>query len=253
MTRLSDRDLERLLAGSLPPDEARALEARLAEDPDAAARVAALRADDEAILRAHPPARVVAEIHRRLETDRRPSRAPLLVFAAATAACALALVVVPGIAPRAETEDVVEERGKGGRPRLFVRRVAGGAAELLAHDASASAGNLLQLSFVAAGKHACIVSLDGRGGATLHLPEAEDAPTTMSPGGEVGLPHAFQLDDAPAFERFVLVTAPAPIDVPAVLSAARALAREPAGAASSSLPLPFPAEQTSLLLRKVPR
>lgn len=80
-----------------------------------------------------------------------------------------------------------------------------------------------------------VVSIDGRGHVTRHLPE-EGAAAAALDGREQALPHAYELDDAPAFERFVLVTGPRAFDVAAVLAAAAALPREEARTRALSLP-----------------
>ncbi|HVV49481.1 MAG TPA: ActD-like protein, partial [Polyangia bacterium] len=68
--------------------------------------------------------------------------------------------------------------------------------------------------------------------------------------GEVRLPSAYQLDDAPAFERFFLVRAEAPFEVAPVVAAARALAARTDEARRAPLPLPAGFDQVSLTLEK---
>jgi len=67
--------------------------------------------------------------------------------------------------------------------------------------------------------------------------------------GENRLPSAYELDDAPAFERFFLVQARKPFPVATALEAARALAAQPS-ARRQSLALPPGFEQISLALDK---
>jgi hypothetical protein len=67
--------------------------------------------------------------------------------------------------------------------------------------------------------------MDGRGTFTWHIPAGyaggiRTAPP-LDPKGPVVLPSAYELDDAPGFERFFLVFAAAPFDVSDVESAAR--------------------------------
>jgi hypothetical protein len=68
----------------------------------------------------------------------------------------------------------------------------------------------------------------------------------------VPLPHAYRLDDAPAFERFFLVTSAAPFDAAQAVEAARRLARAPRPE-RDPLPLPAGLEARALLLVKVDR
>ncbi len=55
----------------------------------------------------------------------------------------------------------------------------------------------------------------------------------LDPRGPVVLPSAYELDDAPGFERFFLVYSAKPFDVAAVDPAARALAQLPPVTAAS--------------------
>ena len=84
---------------------------------------------------------------------------------------------------------------------------------------------------------------------TLHYPESPNGSTALEPKGV--LPSAYELDDAPEFERFVLVTSKEPVQVERVLEAARILAGDRARARDAKLPLPGELAQTSLILRKV--
>ncbi|MEM6996237.1 MAG: hypothetical protein AAF721_37365, partial [Myxococcota bacterium] len=120
-------------------------------------------------------------------------------------------------------------------------------------DAVARAGDVLQISYVAAGnRHGVIVSLDDRGVVTLHHPSNPQGAPLLRGRGEQPLPFGYALDDAAGFERFVFVTSgDAALDVAAVVEAARATARAP-GADSNPLRLPSHWHQTSVTLAKEP-
>lgn len=146
-------------------------------------------------------------------------------------------------------------RIKGLRPHLRLhRRGPAGIIEELRDGDVARAGDLVQISYVAAGnRNGVVVSLDGRGHVTLHHPARPDDPPTLEARGEHALDHAYELDDAQAFERFVLVTAgDEPLSPAVVVAAARELA--PSGSAARHSPLPVPARwrQSSILLQKRP-
>ena len=66
------------------------------------------------------------------------------------------------------------------------------------------------------------------------------------------LPQSYELDEAPGFERFVFVTATAPIDASLAVAAARAVAAGP-DAATAPLALPAGWAQRSFLVKKVDR
>ncbi len=225
--RTPDWLLERIALGELPPEELARARARLLEEPDGAARLAALEADTAATLARHPPAEVarqVASQARRLQARwERPARRFPFAAALVPALAAAALVVHR---QRAETPEALED------------------------GARVAEGDVVQVAYVAAGRaQGVILSVDGRGTVTLHAPEAGDTSVRLGASGAHPLPGAYALDDAPGFERFFLVTAEAPFTVEEVLAAARSLASHPE-ARTSPLPLPSRYTQASFLLEK---
>lgn len=145
-------------------------------------------------------------------------------------------------------------RIKGLVPRLSVHRQREGRIERLRDGDVARAGDLIQMSYVAAGhRNGVIVSIDGRGTVTLHHPERPDASPTLVARGEHALDHAYELDDARSYERFVLVTAgDEPLSPNVVLDAARRLAQRGPAARHSALALPERWQQSSITLSKQP-
>ena len=215
--------------------------------------------DDDARLRARllaelAPGELARRVHARAQSAERERRAPMLgwaLFAAASTACALLLVLrteAPGIAPPAEPT----ERAKGSELSLHAYRSRGGKVERLADGEAVAAHDVLQLGYVRAGlDFGVLISIDGRGEVTLHHPSETDGSTAL--GGDSGeqlLPEAYQLDDAPGFERFVLVASEQALAVDEVMQAARRLAADPRHARGDPLLLSVPTTQRSLLLIK---
>lgn len=261
--------LERHLLGELSPTEQARLEGRLAAESPLRARLAALAEESGHILRTYPPATLVPAIElrgyqesarrarhdstRRVRHERGWGWQLWAPAGGALAAAALAVALLqPGATTPPDTAELEVTREKGQHTQLLVfPRPAPGAEPRALDDGSEVASHeLLQLGYVASGKrHGVIVSIDGRGEATLHFPATPELSTRLSPGQTL-LPSAYELDDAPRFERFFLVTSPRAISVAAVLAAARRLAGDEAHASSAPLGLPPDLEQTSLLLLK---
>lgn len=248
----SELPLERLALGELSPAEQAALKRRLG---DLEPRLAALQASNAEILAAHPPARVRAELERRLTPRPRPRVIWLALPLAAAAVAAVMLwpdpvVEAPLVASRV-VADPGETRIKGQAPHLVLHRQEGDRTVQLAEPAQARAHDRLQVSYVAAGaSHGVVLSIDGDGVVTLHHPAGPDATTSLQQTGAVALPQSYELDAAPGFERFVFVTAATPLDPARVLAAAQLLATSPA-ARSAPLALPATWQQHSFLLSKV--
>ncbi|HEY0714262.1 MAG TPA: ActD-like protein [Polyangia bacterium] len=227
--KVPDWLLERLAHNDLPEAEAARVRARLATEPDGAARLEQLRQSDEAILRELPPAVVAAEVKRRLATAApRPARRPwVLPVLALGAVGAIAIVAVrpkqPTGTPGATQEEIEITGIKGHRPQILVyRKKSDHRADRLAGGATVRPSDVLQVAYVAAGRRfGVIVSLDARGTVTPHLPEALGPAVTLTTQGETALPHAYELDDSPGFERFVFVTADNPFHASDVVESLR--------------------------------
>lgn len=254
--------LERFLLGELPRRERRRLEGTLARDPELRAALEELKRSDRQILSQYPPGQAIPRILGRAGLSRpvpAPRRRRLAWVAAPALALALVLLVLlpPLLRSRLERGaadgDYIGRKGGAGPAvalALHVFRQGDGGDEALADGDAAFAGDLLQLAYEAGGRsHGVILSIDGAGAVTLHFPEREAGATALRRGGRVFLPRAYELDRAPLFERFFLVSADAPLPVAEVLDAARSLA---AGGKAMTAPLDLPAAwgQLSLLLRK---
>jgi hypothetical protein len=239
--RTPDWLVERLHAGDLSADEAAAVRRRL-EAEGGLSRLDELARDDAAFRIVHPAAPAVEEIRRRAGRAPRRLRPLQLAIPALAAAAAAALVV---LVPRPGGDGT---REKGLAAHLEVYRQA--QPDALQSGATARAGDLLQLAYVAAGApYGVIVSVDGRGAVTLHWPEGGGPAARLEGPGAVPLTHAYQLDDAPRFERFFIVTGDAPFDSGAVVEAAKRLAASGA-AETAPLALPRGLEQKAIVLRK---
>ncbi|HZH03160.1 MAG TPA: ActD-like protein [Myxococcaceae bacterium] len=221
----------------------------LAEDAKA---LEALNASDRDILERYPPARVAEEVARRARgREGGPGVAgfPWAWISGTALALGLTLFAVRSF-PGADPADAEVTRDKGLAPRLSVYRQGRDRPEPLPPGSPARARDVVQLSYRAAGRsYGVVLSVDGRGRVTAHHPGTE-ASTPLEPSGEVPLPGAYELDDAPGFERFFLVTSDAPFDPAPVFAAARSLALHP-DAATRPLTLPGRLGQTSFTLIKV--
>jgi len=247
--------LERILVDEVPP----ALRAEATGARASAVvrrRLHELRASNERILAELPPADVAAEVARRLRVARlererrrmRTARRIALIGPAVAAAAALLFFFLQG--GSAGLDGGVRAKGD---PRLELYRQRGSSAERLRPGALVGAGDHLQISYVAAGrKFGAIVSIDGRGAVTLHYPEHTGEAGALAQSGAVALPFAYELDDAPAFERFFFVTADRPFDVAVVTLAAQQLAADPRRAPTAPLALPPGLAQLAYTFRKGP-
>jgi hypothetical protein len=256
MTPLPDWLVERTALDEVPDASRGRIDA--ADPRELAQRVAALNDDNASELAAYPAGPALTQIKARLAIRRTARRRQLQRTVLGVATSAVALVIAVRIVghhgdeqPRPVVTDDDGVRAKG-KARLVAYRQVGDHAERLEEDALCRAGDVIQLRYNAGGKHyGVIASVDGAGVVTLHFPASEDAPpdaTAVSPQ-TTALPHAYELDDAPRFERFFFLTSNEPIDLQQSLGALRALARSDE-AADAPLDLPLEVRQWSLRLRK---
>jgi hypothetical protein len=253
--------VERLALGELDPADAAEIRRRLeaaGRPPDEV--LAALEASNREILSAHPAATVAAAVRRRAAAAapapvRARWRGILVGAPLAAAGLALALLVLgPSSTPPSPAGGLEETRIKGpsvpGAPRLVVYRQGRAGTERLADGARAARGDLVQLATAnGGGTWGVLLSIDGAGRVTLHWPERGGQAASLA-AAELRVPSSYELDDAPAFERFLLVSADRPFDVGSVVAAARTLAARPEAARVAPLPLRGRFGQASLTLVK---
>jgi hypothetical protein len=238
---IPDIILERYRLNELTAADAASVAAHLERDSGLRTRLAALEASD-AVLRA--PVEIIA---RRLTPVARPRRPRALVWAPAVAAAAVAVAFAvvartgPANAPAAPTERI--KGADENRPALALYRRTADGSERLADGASARAGDVVRVGYHAAGRaYGAILSVDGRGTVTVHLPARGHNAVELRPEATVLLDQAYELDDAPRWERFYFVTGDTSFDLEPVLKAARE--------APSRLPLPNDFAQSTFTLQK---
>lgn len=262
--RVPDVTLERYHLGELPADEAARVAARLATDATLQERLASLERSDRLIEREHPAGWLADRVRARLDAGgraapaRRPSRfrawaVPVTLAAAFT----VALVLIPRTlwSPSSETpgaRPATGERIKGLKPSLTLFRKTPGGSETLADGATARQGDVIRVGYQAAGRaFGVILSIDGRGTVTVHLPTGGDRAAALRAGSPVLLDSAYELDDAPRWECFYFVTADRPFDVAMAVDAATRAARDTRGARPPrTLSLPAGFDQSVILLEK---
>jgi hypothetical protein len=256
--------LERYRLKELPPDETARLEDRLRHDEPLRRRLEALDRSDEEIRQSGVLDRLGEHVPRS-----RPVRRRLMPFGPVPAAIAVATVValmaalttkVPmqrtDAVDRADRADRADrdDRIKGGlTPSLAIYRRTPEGSETLADGAVAHPGDLLRVGYRAAGKHyGVILSIDGRGSVTVHLPPQADRAAALKGDGMVLLDQAYELDDAPQWERFYFVTSDTPFAVAPIVEAVRAATadrRRP----PSALALPDGLDQVTFSVQKEAR
>ena len=218
--------------------------------PADAARVAQLAESNADILKRYPPRVVGMRVRGQRQ---KAARAWAFGGSLVVVAAALTLFVVPAPVSRTSvqrTDEDTDVRLKGLQPTLQIHRVTDAGAQELAPEASAHQGDRLQLSYIAGeDRYGVIFSVDGRGTVTVHMPLSGNQAVALSKDGATILGSSYALDDAPAYERFFLVTSTEPFALSTVTAAANQLAHS-GHADQAQLSLPSNLHQTPFLLLK---
>jgi len=211
--------LERYLLGELPADQLAAIRAQAQTDSLLRERIEALQRDNGELLEKYPPAWMARQL--------KPARAgkPMVGVSrwfapALLAAAALVMVPMVMVSQNGNPENptiVVAENGtriKGMEPRIEVWRKTTDSAEKMLSDSRARAGDVIQLRYaVPEPCYGALLSVDGRGVVTIHLAGDASTAAPLIPGKLIALDRSYQLDDAPRYETFYLVTAPQDFDL----------------------------------------
>jgi anti-sigma factor RsiW len=259
-TGTPDVIVERYRLGELPEAEAARLEELLRVDETLRQRLVELEASDQEIRRRYPPEWLADRIRERLRAGSQPAPRPKPAWSwhwpvpAALAAAAVVLLVLaprPFGPPSPSAPPTSPDRIKGLDPSLALFRRTPEGSETLADGAVARPGDQIRIGYRAAGRaYGVIVSVDGRGAVSVHLAADDAQAASLRSGETVLLDRAFQLDDAPLWERFYFVAAERPFALAPIVAAVRAVAPKRALDAAPRLPLPSQYQQFVITLVK---
>jgi hypothetical protein len=214
-SHVSDVRLERYRLGELPPEELEALRARIAGEPALRERLEALGRSDRELARAYPGREMAERIAARArESTAAPhaARGPRgwLVPATVAATCVCVAAVAASLWMRGPAGGGTVIKG-GGEPSLLLYRKVPTGSEELRPGAVARQGDQIRVGYRASGRrYGVILSVDGRGVITQHLPRGGDRAAPVEPSGTKLLDFAYELDEAPRWETFYFVASDAP-------------------------------------------
>ena len=241
--KVSEIMLERFVLNELPADMALRIDEAMEHDPSLRERVSALADRQPA---GH--SRWIADnIQERLHRPQGPWRSTLWWTMPAVAALVVAVIIArPGDGPSAGPMD---ERSKGSGATLSIYRQTPNGSEELNDGAVARPGDVIRIGYrVKETAFGMIASADGRGVVTLHHPTATPRATRLRGGEVVLLDQAYELDDAPKWERFYIITGTTEFDVAPIVDVIARLAVSSNSAAP--LPLSSTLNQATFQLQK---
>ena len=263
LRHVTDLALEQYRLNELPRAEAERIQGLLDREAALGGRLAALAQSDEDIAREYPPVWMASRIRARVTSQcgvvlpRRPIVWWALPVGLGTAVLVLlftlpAAVIDSNLSRTGSTAE--DSRPKGIRPALAVYRRTDRGSETVADGSIARSGDLVRLGYAAVPQtYGVILSVDGRGTVTRHLPANGPRAALLARDRMNLLDAAYELDDAPGWERFYFVTADAAFDVEPIVATARQLAVRDLHHPPGPLPLGREFSQTMFLLQKEAR
>jgi len=254
--------LARYRLNELPAAEADRLAGEIRQDARLRDRLDALERSDEEMRHTGAVDGLADRLVSVARAGARPPRRSTAYWAV-PAVIAAAIVAVVAVArspagrfagtPAVTTNAPSGDRIKGLRPSLAVYRQTANGSETLADGAVARPGDVVRVGYHPAGRpYGVILSVDGRGAITMHLPPEGDRAVPLAREATALLDQAYELDDAPQWERFYFVTGDRAFAAAPVVEAARRAASDPRPAAAA-LALPQGLEYSTFLLEKEDR
>lgn len=237
---VSDLTIERYLLNELPEEKKAHIDTLRANDPELDARIQAVSRENDTFFKEHPADLFVERIERQTAEEKLRNGAPenfsfkeLLrrirsgftirnIASASAAAVVVALVLLFTPFDTGKMTDPVSPADDGirlkGGPSLLIYRKDAGDSTLLGDGATAHAGDRLQLYYRSAGfRYGVILSVDGNGVVTRHLPIAGNEAVLLEKSSRVQLPTSYTLDDAPDYEKFYFFASRKPFAVQDVI------------------------------------
>ncbi len=257
--------LERYLLNELPEEKAKEIEAYIRENPREAARLDELRESNRKILEEYPPeirTPIIREAYER-ETKKKERKSAMglpgflkIAFPAGALALFIFSFFFTGTEDNILNRDITNGNGevtriKGREDSLSIFRKTGAEVQPLKNGDIVKESDLLQIAYrVTTGRYAVILSMDGRGSVTLHLPEKPDSSPRVNPGKTVYLKNSYELDDAPGFERFFLLVSKNKINIDSIIKRAEVLAKNRERVRTGKLDAGKQVREVSFILKK---
>lgn len=232
---ISDLKLEKYRLGELSSRETKEMDGLLEQDEDLKRRLEDLKTSDAKILEQYKPAFMAGKIEKKLEREenltsynKRSFRQMFGVILPLLAGAALAVIFIPVLLINFKFGDLGGETRIKGKTSLMVYRKTATGEEPLKDGDLARKGDILQLAYASGmKKYGVIFSIDGKGNLTWHFPASLQEDTRLQAGKMTLLPESYELDDAPAFERFFFIASDSRLVLSNIVKNASILARTP--------------------------
>ncbi len=227
-SRVTDFDLEQFVLGELSLEKKEWIEMQILQSEELQKKVAQIKISNREVLEDMPAHLFNTQV--KSKVDRKALERPLIQGRWVQWASLICILLVAGVmfpfnqeenkmgAPGVWVSSFSSERIKGEEVGMMIYKKKSNEVLLLSDSSKVKAGDLLQITI----KHltslyVVVFSLDGNGVVTRHFP-VEGEHGFIEGQGLFTLPYSYELDNAPRFEKFFMVSSGHPIDVDSVIS-----------------------------------
>lgn len=228
--KVSDYTIEKYILNEMT-DEQKSIMEKHKNDEDVKKRILLIKASNAEILKKYPNGHI--EIAKKLNKENDTKGKVSKIFLPAAIAALFLIFLIPAILT--QKKNIVPKgavRIKGdeiNRESYFsVYKKTGNKSKRLESGMILSKGDVIQLSYTSGGKkYGVLFSIDGRGILTLHFPYSVNDEAVLENGKNILLKEAYELDDAPNYEKFFFILSDKNIIVKEILNKAEALKKNP--------------------------
>ncbi|HOA08511.1 MAG TPA: hypothetical protein PLE16_13420 [Spirochaetota bacterium] len=253
MRKIPDIVLEQYVLGELSSEKMREMKSLIDSDVSLRNRIKLIEKSNNNFLNKYPFSKTcipsIISAGRKKRSDSRFRKMFIVPSAAlALAACTLIFIKVSPFFDSIDNSVII----KGNAENLFLYRKNGNQADMLKNGDAAKKNDILQIAYQIPQERNCIIfSIDGNSNVTLHYSSSKSTIQEGGKNGKIFVPESYQLDDAPYFERFFMITSDKKIYDDDILSRAEKFALDRDKAVSESFPVGSSFSQQSVLIVKV--
>ncbi len=223
---ISDFELEQFLLKELPEERMKVIASMVKEEQSLQYRLKDLEISNEEILEQYPAEFISGQIRYKYNQEKKSdkkSKSANFKFRYVTIPALASLMIISIFLLKTNYDlpvpnDIEITRTKGENASLYIYRKKGKAIEFLSNNSIAREKDLLQVGYSSSkDQYGIIFSIDGNGVITLHFPKNYDDSTKLELKRKVLLLNSYELDDAPRFEKFFLLTSDKELNVETII------------------------------------
>ncbi len=247
----SDITLEKYILGELDASVKHEIDEKIKTDAELNKRIENIKTSNKEITEKYDMKFFAAKTKKRIEfAQKRKSFGSFFPKIATALSFVILIMISISIFRIVETDDnssaYVENIRIKGETRLSLYKLESNHVELIRNGECAEESSLIQIEYtLPETTYGAILSIDGNNNITKHFPINKNTAVKMD-AGKKSLQRSYQLDNAPYFERFIMITSKSEFDIQQVSEKLLAVENKE----KDIIALPFNNKQTNFILKK---